>query len=402
MQACGMQTGGGMLAMHQQPGGMWGTVVAMVSAALAPLLASHLFGCLLACTFVELVFASDADYAQAQAALGYIRAHMCISVGRLMDDVDSIPLYWVLGRMWFAHVDYTAGQRRWSEKPIIKITVYWPRFLRRPKELAQVDEEDRVPPEGTEVLRVMSLMTSDNTAWERSVAEVRPGRCPPAAVEAANEMMAELRKTDTMSHVFYVNGPPDTGKSSSAKLLALQLDAYYVNTYDPRRYAHTLRKLLSDTGVPRVRLVIEISEADDKLLNLLRPRNRSRGGVRGAGELCDKGSVNDLLDYINLFERNVVLVMTGNTPFKHLAIKVSQRIGSCDAGSVTKPSRMHVINLGGDDDYSRNDLPLVTPVEDPTGPATKGPTTPVAVSSRGGDGASDAEEDASDAFDADY
>lgn len=282
----------------------------------------------------------------------------------------------MFGRGWIAHIEYTAGQRRWAEKPVVTINLFWFRFMKMPVEMdVGVCRMQQQLPDGAVWLKYMPKMVSDYCSWEKDVLELRPHRCPPAAHDAALQMLDVLRATDGQNRVFYTNGPHDTGKSSSAMLLALTWDAFYVSSYDFSHPGHKLRMLLDNAGVPHVRLVIEVAEADAKLLKLLRPRKGGRSFKEQ--DMYDKGSTNNLFDNINLRTRNVALVMTGNTPFKHLEELIRQLVGDV---SITKPSRVHVLNVGGDTDYSRDSRILVSPF--PCPPETKGPSTPEVISSK--------------------
>jgi hypothetical protein len=222
-----------------------------------------------------------------------------------------------------------------------------------------VDQADQ--PDGTVELKVMSKMSSDYGVWEREMTDFDILKCPPAAHVAAEAMRAAVEARTHM--VFYVNGPPDTGKSTSARILTHLLGGTFVDSYDFTNPSHKVDRLIKD-ALPNSRcpLVISLNEADDTIARVLKRSKRQAQkdddddddseGPQGdqQADVHSKTTLNNLLDRANHHQsvnKPFVIVLSGNTPFRRL----TARFGG-DA-SITKPTRIRVVNVGGDAEYDR-------------------------------------------------
>ncbi|OYV74823.1 MAG: hypothetical protein B7Z66_15110 [Chromatiales bacterium 21-64-14] len=141
------------------------------------------------------------------------------------------------------------------------------------------------------------------------------------------------------------------------------MGAMYVDSYDPlhHKYNALMRDAQPNASTP---LVVAVDEGDLKMLEALDPtRSQTTRSQRGdqmsvkMGDWYDKGSVNGYFDRINGDSPNVVLVVTGNTPFMKLQAQL-------DDLSITKASRLTVVNVGGGPEYDRDGL------HHPVAPAT--------------------------------
>ena len=300
--------------------------------------------------FRRLVFMTSVDAVATKRAMAYVTKHHNFAGAWLTNCGHTIPIGWVFSwkMMWAAHVDLAPGQRRWGEESMSDINIYWPVWRTPPTELVHAPQP-RVMRKGATMLFTMVKMTSDYCAWNKDEQVFNIDRCPPAATVAAKSMMDHVRQTDTRSGVFYVNGPPDTGKTSSGMILSKLLGAYYVDSYDFMNKGHKLSCLLRDAS-PEMKapLVIGMSEADVKILAVM---HKNIDKKKAGGDVYDKGTLNSLLDAINYTHEDVILVLTGNTPFKHLELQLGDP-------SCTKATRMTVVCVGGDSDFCRDDNPV--------------------------------------------
>ena len=306
----------------------------------------------------------------------------------LVDGSHSAPIgwsfcLWPLWNVWVAHVSITVGQRHFGEPHAADISLYWPRWRKVPTDLMRPRAGTCVPalPAGTRVLKTMNRSTSDYSKnWSKCEDETLPlPMLMPGAFDAAARMLKELMGDDYCEgdeqqqhppkffsgRVFYVNGPKDTGKTSAAKLLAVRLGAHYVDSYDFTNESHHVDVLLKDAApiTPDTPLVISIGEADLKLVQVVSTaaaccsngaKGDSDNAVNKQQDVYDKGTLNQFLEDF-AFKRsrsNVVLVLTGNTPFRHLEREMALWLGRHDT-SCTDRKRMCVVNVGGDADHER-------------------------------------------------
>ena len=333
--------------------------------------------------FRKLRFITDVDPVATRQAVAFLKNRRGTwFTTALANDADTVPIDWMVNprELWIAFSGIAVGQRRYGEEHTTDLVVWVPRWWRTlPPELVvgkgsshssvglsdEPDEPDE--PDDTVKLKVMSKMTSDYGSWEvdSDPTHLDILNCPPAARVAAEAMRAAIKARTHM--VFYVNGPPDTGKSTSVMILAHLLGGTFVDSYDCTNPSHKIDRLIKDAKPNSSNpLVISLNEADDTIARVLRrSRRRAQKGDDESDDECQLGNpqadvynkttLNNLLDRANYSQslkkkslnKPIILVLSGNTPFRRL----TARFGG-DA-SITKPTRIRVINVGGDAEYDR-------------------------------------------------
>lgn len=115
------------------------------------------------------------------------------------------------------------------------------------------------------------------------------------AILARSEMIVDRMieaVRDTNTNAFVITGPPGTGKSFSARLLAFKMEAALIIDFDPRKSKDCI-KHISNVSVTD-RIVIVLDECDVIFLTM------------------DKAARNAFLDVINSNPQRFILVMTTN------------------------------------------------------------------------------------------
>lgn len=113
-------------------------------------------------------------------------------------------------------------------------------------------------------------------------------------------------------------------------------------------------------------LVINVSEADVRIVKAIRLAVTGEETDSDARpDVYDKGSLNSFLEAFGHSSdmAHVTLVISGNSPFKHLETELSLWLSRTQRGdtSCTRAGRMYPIGVGGDGDCERSDLALLTP-----------------------------------------
>ena len=310
---------------------------------------------------LRLRFITDVDSVATRRAMEFVKRHHNFSAEWLVDGVETVPEGQILcirrHMQWVAYAAVGVGLRRFGEESTTDLTIYWPRWRTPPPELVSAPCPFELR-KGAVMLRWMIKLASDYCGWDKEEHVFNIDQCPPEASKVAAVMKAIVETKFTRSCVFYVNGPPDTGKTTSGLILAHLMGGHYVDSYDFTNSSHRLKVLLKIARpTPQEPLIISVSEADHKIIAVAGATRKTKSCDRQ--DVYDKGTLNDLLDSINHIHENVVLLLSGNTPFKHMELRLNEIIGDT---SCTKATRMTVMNIGGDSDFQRDDLDLVTPM----------------------------------------
>jgi hypothetical protein len=315
--------------------------------------------------FRKLRFMTEIDSVATRRAVAFLKDRRgTMFTTALANEDDTVPIDWMVNLRdgWIALSVITVGQRRWGEEHATDLIVWVPRWWRTlPPELVvgpsrPVDAALTLTRVGTVELKVMKKLPSSYCAWMRGAKPFTIHKCPRAAHVAAEAMRVAVEAQ--ANRVFYVNGPPDTGKTTSAMILAHLMGGIYVDSYDFANPSHKFDVLLEHAKpCPGCPLVVSVNEADDKIARVLRKNRKNQDkdtdtdtadcSEYGPADVHDKGTLNNLLDRVNHQDEDVIFVLSGNTPFRRLVARFG------DDASITKPTRISVVNVGGDAEYDR-------------------------------------------------
>lgn len=309
---------------------------------------------------VRIRFITSLNSIDTKRAIKYLSEHCCSSSELLMNGEQTRPNTWIVcwRPLCIAHVSTEIGQRKWGDDDSCDVVVFWPVWRVPPRELVPAFDPPEPMRAGAVTLKVLNKTTSgmDFTTWTREDETFNMDRCPTAAHDAARRMIESLECSDTHSKVFYVNGPPGSGKTSASMILAWMLNGYYIDSYDFIASKTRLNRVIHDCIPSRkAPVIVSVSEADCKITDVVlgkrvcgKKKNKRvvDTDVDTDRDAYDKGSLITLLDNINYRFENVVFVMSGNTPFTQLQAELIDP-------AFTRPGRIEVVNVGGDNTYDR-------------------------------------------------
>jgi hypothetical protein len=258
------------------------------------------------------------------------------------DSEDSPPkVGWIFGK-WFVAV--VSQQFTMDGSLVHSMYVY---RLRGTRSLDLTDKHVPLLANVLQIRVVRNMSVRHEPEWrvEKEIAYL-PNETPALAHTAARAMLEHVRSRSklglcTASIVLF--GPKGTGKSTAARLLAMELNAYFTADYKPTSPGHRLASVLEEAnGKAMVVLVDEIDEMvsrfgeieqhDDLVIEV-----RNREDWNG---LCDKMR----------FKKNLIRVFTTNcTP--------AQLHGMDVHGSLFRQGRTSALfNVGGGSSYNGDNV----------------------------------------------
>lgn len=368
------------------PISIWALIWSQAAAPLLLLLLTPLFNVIPSLLFRRSSF--ECSDGSSRMAMRYVLRHYTLATGWTVCNGAMIPVGYILcvrpraGIVFWAHSTLKVGLRTFGEDHSVDVVIWW---LRGTPPADLMSSEMPVPPplaDGFVISHEMAKLTSDYCAWELEEVHFNIANCTAAASVAAQFMLDVIRQKRDGSHVFYINGPTGTGKTTSAIILAHMMGGRFVE-YDFTSSQCKFEKLIKDARPSEQHpLVVSVSEVDKKLEQIVRLDVKGKR-LSDKRDVYDKQSMLKLYDDVNHRYPHVYLLQSGNTPFQQLQTKL------CDA-AYTRPSRMTVVNVGGDNTHDRDDACTSAPGCS-VGACAMMPTTPDARS-RGSCSGSDSEE----------
>jgi len=344
---------------------MWKQVFTLTCASLADKIYESFIAILFA-PWKKFTFMTAVDKVSTNKAIDYIRTHGT-STGSFIDGDKVHPNGFVFGHTsyspWAASIQIEAGERRWGEEMSVTMTVYWPVWVTLPDELVLINMVDEPIGKGSVHTLRLAHCASHYCAWKKELSVLNIGRCPMAAFLAAKKMQLHLN-TGQGPRIFYVNGPPDKGKTTAGRLLAYNMGGMYVDSFDFTDSEQSIELLLRDAQPSfKSPLIIGVGEGGMRILNTLRAAHGLKksatddDGASAPSPTFDKGKLCTLFDLINYDLPNVTMVISDNQPFKqwshNLASIFQKKDRPIEDMAITKPSRMYIVNVGGDAECDR-------------------------------------------------
>ena len=218
--------------------------------------------------------------------------------------------------------------------------------------LTSAEDSGDNDPEDGDVIRVITRSSNNvRDACFTEVSEIMLSDNVPDAARARSETVAadvlarcKARRSARAAMTVALSGARGAGKSSVARVLAHQWDAYLWDTYDPTRVGDCLEEVLRDYG-DGGRIVVVMEEFDVMLRRVMAGSVEDTDDMRV--DARDKSSWNTLLD--KLARRvDVIVLLTTNKSRKELEYSPDLCNGDL---SLLRPGRVdHWICMSGDTD----------------------------------------------------
>lgn len=312
---------------------------------------------------------SSVDANATRAACEFVADTHTFASKTLSDAHDSRPEGYMLSLSWgwLAVCTISPGDAHWETPTMTELYLLWPRWRTLPPALLTRRVKRKLPA-GAVRVATLNIIETHTANWEKAyTCTVCPSDLPEAAHTTAEKLYERVRASKYQSTCAYLSGPTGTGKTVTPMLLAIRLGATYVDSYDFTNRQHRLTKLIRAANPSEDRpLVINVSEADVRIIKAIRLSvSGDETDSETRPDVHDKGSLNTFLEAFGQSSHmeNVILVISGNTPFRHLETELSLWLSRSvdDDISCTRRGRMHPIGVGGDRDCERSETPLLTP-----------------------------------------
>lgn len=210
------------------------------------------------------------------------------------------------GRRGGGGVSVTVARLRWLQPPLVPD--------------GAIMDMSKEPVAGT-----VTVMRRGSDGWsvrrERACPDAVPKEAASTAAEVATRIFDAISVSRDVQMRVILSGPPGSGKSTAARLVALSLGATLVPAFDPSRPGFSVDSVLSMTPDDAM-IVLSMDEFDVCLRRALSPSPSPSPSVdrEGGGKECevvDRASWNAMLDALQ-FVPNVVVVMSTNMTFADL------------------------------------------------------------------------------------
>jgi hypothetical protein len=324
---------------------------AAVSAALRGLL--HL-------AFQERVYSDESCATGMSAVVSRLSALHVFAQRREVVGGRMQPSGVVIGATFLARVECVSVSERgmFARSGMTRVRVVRPRWMPPLVPDDAVTSSDSSPLPG--VIRVLRNCGSRGCGWTLRSEIASPAAMPAAAAAVARDTASRifaLHKTagDVAQVRVILSGPPGCGKSTTARVVALLLDAVLVPGFDPSRTGHATTDVLlnaRDLAVVGTHVVLSMDEFDvcyrrAVAAGALAPAP-GNADSKGPPEVTDKASWNAMMDMLQ-FVPKVTVVMSTNLTFPELdaldpsgamlrAGRVTQRIEMGHPTSKTPPT----------------------------------------------------------------
>ena len=300
------------------------------------------------CVFVENEYRESTTPCAMRAVVERICYDCLVSERRIVHDGCMIPGGYVLCR-WFCAIICTKEEGYFRNK-IVTINVFRPRWMCSiVDDSAACGKDKDVRPGIVKVLRNIGSNPS-SPQWSLFSEMACPNGIDGTVIKNSHAAVRRIKNAivDNQARVI-ISGPPGCGKSTTARILAMELDGAVIADFNPSRPGYSIHEVVKNMqkGVIGV-LVME--EVDVCLRGLDSDKDR-KSEIVTSHQVTDKTSWNAMLDMLQ-FIPNMIVIMTTNLSFPELdAIdrahqgallrrgRITQRISMCESNNMNASSR---------------------------------------------------------------
>lgn len=220
--------------------------------------------------------------------------------------VPKLCASWRRSYVAWTHVRTVGLDAEYSETVVVLRPLWFGPLL--------ADEERVQHARASCTIRVLTCPSNDSRyGLLREVAQAMVNPNVPDCIRVAATAVVDSMKSafDDGARILALHGPPGTGKSTAARILAHRLDAVLYKSYDPTRVGECLARVVADNSGPDSPLVVVMEEFDIALAKIVRADIRAAAKQAVRLDATDKATWNSLLDDFKYYD-NVVLVLTTN------------------------------------------------------------------------------------------